>query len=80
VVVAFPLLEGTNEENCNGCQVRDQQGSRRQVPVPPQSPERRNHRRQPGIRDEGKREKGIVAIKTHAPNAKVEDLTDVKSS
>jgi uncharacterized protein YegP (UPF0339 family) len=25
-------------------------------------------------------EKGIPAIKTHAPNAKVEDLTEVKSS
>jgi hypothetical protein len=31
---------------------------------------------QPGLRDEASAEKGIEAIKTHAPNAKVEDHSE----
>jgi uncharacterized protein YegP (UPF0339 family) len=33
-----------------------------------------------GYETKASAEKGIEAIKTHAPNAKVEDLTEVKSS
>jgi hypothetical protein len=66
-------------DTTHGRQVRDQQGSRRKVPLSPQGPERRDHRRQPGLRDEASAEKGIEAIKTHAPNAKVEDHTEAKS-
>ena len=33
-----------------------------------------------GYETKGSAEKGIDAIKTHAPNAKVEDLTETKSS
>jgi uncharacterized protein YegP (UPF0339 family) len=33
-----------------------------------------------GYETKASAEKGIEAIKTHAPNAKVEGLTDVKSS
>ncbi len=37
------------------------------------NPQRRDHRRQPGYESKANAEKGIKAIKTHAPSAKVED-------
>src|SRR5271163_832814 len=49
-----PETEGEHD----GGQVRDLEGSRRQTPVPPQSPEWGNHCRQPRVRDKGQRGEG----------------------
>jgi hypothetical protein len=69
-----------SEGDAHGRQVRNQQGPRRQIPVPPQGPERRNHAASQGYETKVSAEKGIQAIKTHAPNAAVEDHTEANSS
>jgi len=67
----------TNRENCNSSQVRDQQGQIRQVSVPPQGGQRRNHRRPAqGYETKESAHKGIESVKTNAPDAKVVDLTE----
>jgi hypothetical protein len=44
-----------------------------EIPVSPESPQRRDHRCQPGYDSKANAEKSIEAIETHAAGAKVED-------
>ena len=53
-------------------EVRNQQGRRGQVPVPPESPNGEIIAASQGYETKASAEKGIEAIKAHAPNAKVE--------
>jgi hypothetical protein len=46
------------QTRCDGRQVRDQQGPCWQVPIPPKGSERRDHRCQIGLRDEGECREG----------------------
>jgi hypothetical protein len=48
--------------------------------IRPQGAEWRDHCGQPGYETKASAEKGIEAIKTHAPSAAVEDLSDSKPS
>jgi uncharacterized protein len=68
------------QRRCDDGQVRDLEGSRRQVSFPLEGPERRITAASQGYETKANAEKGIEAIKTDAPGAKVEDHTNAKSS
>jgi hypothetical protein len=63
-------------ETTHGRQVRDQQGQRLKVPIPPEGTNGEIIAASQGYATKASAEKGIEAIKYHAISAKVEDLSD----
>jgi uncharacterized protein YegP (UPF0339 family) len=73
---SLPLFEEANWENCNGSQVRDQQGQSDKFRFHLESANGEIIAASQGYETKASAEKGIESVKTSAPAAKVVDPTE----